>query len=96
MYKEEWLTEGAGMHVLPVPVQAAAHMIDSTKIPTYKTIGQIKQIDGGYWQATLFQSAWPAKADSTSRNVIGLCQDIIAVPNVKIISSHDGICLGRY
>ena len=96
MYKEEWQQAEAGMRVMPPAVQIADRMIDSAKLDTYKTIGQIKQMDGGYWQATLFQCAWPAKPDSTSRNLIGFCQDIIAVPNVKIISSHDGICLGRY
>lgn len=96
MYKDEWLVAGSGISILPMQTQIAAKLIDSAKVTTYKTVGQFRKSGDAYVEATLFQTAWPARPDTTSRNIVGFYQDLITLPGIKIIYTYEGICIGRY
>ena len=96
MQKESWLLVGSGNHTLPAQVQVACKLIDSLHLKDYHVIGAIRKSDDGYSIATLNQTAWPARSDSTSRNVVGYYPDVAALPNAKILLNDQGICVGRY
>lgn len=96
MKKQEWLTAGTGTQVLPLQTQIAAALIDSLNVPNYHPVGQIVKDADGYIIGCLNQTAWPARMDSTSRNLVGYYQDIIKIPGVTINYNYEGICIGRY
>ncbi|WP_461142152.1 hypothetical protein [Spirosoma pomorum] len=96
MAREEWLVEGAGSRVVPLPAQLAARLIDSLHIKNYHPVGQLVKDADGYVIGCLNQTAWPARMDSTSRNLVGYYQDIAQVPGVTIKHNYEGICIGGY
>jgi hypothetical protein len=95
MQKEEWLRAGTGARVMPLPTQLAARLIDSLHIPDYHPVGQLVKDADGYVIGCLNQTAWPARMDSTSRNLVGYYQDIVKIPGVTIRHTYEGICIGR-
>lgn len=96
MDKKEWLVAGSGAHVIPLPAQVAAHLIDSLKLQDYHAVGQLVKDGDTFVIGCLNQTAWPARMDSSSHNVVGYYQDIIKIPNVTIKHNDRGICIGRY
>ena len=91
---EELNQVNSGRDLLPEDVQLLLSAIDSSRIHDFNFYGTYGRENNPMSWFYLNASAWPARLDSTSVNVIGYTNEIKSIPAIKILYDQKGLGIG--
>lgn len=93
--RDEVLKPKLGFKVLPFESQVLLYAIDTLKIPNYRTHGNFSRYGNKNMAWFYFNgSAWPSHLDTTSKHIVGLTNELITIPGIKIIFNYENVGVG--